>query len=101
MFFARRKELFVMASVHEVQIDYTNWKGERAKRRIIPKQFWFGSNEWHPEPQWLLDAYDTEKEVSRTFAMNGIHGWFPFIPGPLPDGSHSVPSIWVEPNERG
>ncbi|MGV3721359.1 MAG: hypothetical protein ACO1SX_10670 [Actinomycetota bacterium] len=58
-----------------VVIDYTNWRGERAKREILPFRLWFGSNDWHPEPQWLLDAWDAEKDELRIFAMRGIHAW--------------------------
>jgi predicted DNA-binding transcriptional regulator YafY len=62
-----------------VDIDYTNWKGERRVRRIIPKpeQFFFGVTEYHKEPQWLLKAFDVEKKAERTFAMRDIHSWRP------------------------
>lgn len=59
----------------EVDIDYTNWRGERAIRRIIPIDLHFDANQWHPEPQWLLLAYDVEKDADREFAMSGIHSW--------------------------
>ncbi len=60
-----------------VVIDYTNWRGERSERRIIPnmESLWFGFNDWHREAQWLLDAYDVEKGELRTFAMRDIHSW--------------------------
>lgn len=60
-----------------VEIDYTNWKGVRSRRRIIPIGLQYGSNEFHKESQWLLQAYDTLKGESRTFAMAGIHSWNP------------------------
>lgn len=60
-----------------VEIDYTNWQGERGKRRIVPHRIEFGSNEWHPEPQWLLVAYDHDKNAMRFFAMASIHSWTP------------------------
>jgi hypothetical protein len=31
----------------------------------------------HPEPQWILDAWDVEKGVIRSFAMRDIHSWEP------------------------
>lgn len=37
-----------------VTLTYRNWRGEVAERTIIPRRVWFGSTEWHPEPQWLL-----------------------------------------------
>lgn len=45
-------------------------------RSIIPERVHFGATDWHPEPQWLLDATDLEKQAQRTFAMKDIHGWF-------------------------
>jgi len=58
-----------------VGIDYTNWRGERTLREIIPISIRFGTSEWHPEPQWLLLAYDIDKQAEREFAMDGIHKW--------------------------
>jgi hypothetical protein len=58
-----------------VVIDYTNWRGERALRRIEPVGIYWGSNEWHPKEQWLLDARDYGKREQRTFAMKDIHSW--------------------------
>jgi hypothetical protein len=60
-----------------VKIDYTNWKGERAIRFIYPKRVWWGSTEWHPEPQFLLQAVDAEKQQVRDFAMKSVHSWEP------------------------
>lgn len=60
-----------------VIIDYTNHRGERSKRNIIPAEVVFAYNDWHPEPQWLLRAYDIKKGEDRHFAMNNIHSWEP------------------------
>lgn len=64
-----------MSDAHAVRIDYTNYKGERAWRVIVPESIRFGSTEWHPEPQWLLKALDTEKNAVREFALRDIHAW--------------------------
>lgn len=56
-----------------VAIDYTNWRGERSIRRIIPGRTWLGTTEHHPDQQWLLDAIDVDKGGVRTFAMRDIH----------------------------
>jgi predicted DNA-binding transcriptional regulator YafY len=61
----------------QVRIDYTNWKGERGVRVIIPYSIVFDANEFHKEEQWLLEAFDVSKNVMRTFAMKGIHLWEP------------------------
>jgi hypothetical protein len=58
-----------------VTINYTNWRGERGARLILPRTIHFGSNQWHPDPQWLLTAYDIDKKDVRDFAMAGIHSW--------------------------
>jgi hypothetical protein len=52
-----------------VTLTYTNWKGETAQRRIIPRRIWFGSTAWHPEPQWILTALDVDKDKERHFAL--------------------------------
>ena len=64
-----------MINAPKVEIDYTNWEGERSKRVIIPIGVQYTSNQWHPEPQWLLIATDVEKREQRTFAMKDIHAW--------------------------
>lgn len=60
-----------------VFIDYTNWRGERRERLIIPCFRWFGSTPYHQTAQWLIDAYDVEKGQMRSFAEKGIHAWRP------------------------
>lgn len=67
-----------MQSGTTVVIDYTNWRGKRSERLIQPVAIRFGATEWHPEPQWLLDAVDIEKAEDRTFAMKDIHQWSAF-----------------------
>lgn len=59
----------------EVSIVYTNYRGETAIRRIVPKKIWFGKTDWHPEEQWLLDAVDMEKNAERSFALKDIRAW--------------------------
>lgn len=58
-----------------IEIDYTNYKGERSKRLIHPFNLKFGSNQWHATNQYLLTAWDFEKDAERTFAMKDIHSW--------------------------
>lgn len=59
----------------QIVIAYTNYKGISSVRRIIPKNIYFGSSKWHPEPQWLLEAFDLNKKAERHFAMTDIHSW--------------------------
>lgn len=58
-----------------VEIDYTNWRGERSVRRVHVFGIVFKSTEWHPEPQYLLWAVDLSKRAERYFAMRDIHSW--------------------------
>ena len=64
-----------------VEIDYTNYKGERAKRRIWPLNMFHGINKYHRGPQWLLAAIDIDKSALRVFAMKDIHSWAPEAKG--------------------
>lgn len=63
--------------VKPVSIDYTNWKGSRRTRKVLPITIQFIKSEWHPEEQWVLLAYDLEEESTpiKYFAMATIHGW--------------------------
>lgn len=58
-----------------VRIDYTNHRGERRVRLVVPDRLWFGRVEWHDEEQWLLDGLDIVKGERRTFAMVQVHAW--------------------------
>ena len=65
-----------------VIIDYTNWLGVRAKRLIRPggpegtPTLEFIKTEWHPDKQWILNAWDVRKNAYRSFAMATMHGGF-------------------------
>lgn len=48
---------------------YANHRGKYAVRTVEPLKVWFGSTEWHPEPQWFLQAIDIEKNAARDFAL--------------------------------
>lgn len=58
-----------------VEIVYTNWKGITSTRHIIPIEIFFGSTEWHKEEQWLLNAFDVDKQANRAFALKDIKSW--------------------------
>lgn len=63
-----------------VTIDYTNYRGERSKRNVIPISMVFLSTIWHPDKQWLLQARDIDKDEDRYFAPKWIHGWLTYEP---------------------
>lgn len=55
-----------------IEFTYTNWKGKTKQRRATPCRLFWGSNEWHKEPQLLLEAHDLDKEALRTFAIKDM-----------------------------
>jgi len=58
-----------------IAIVYKNYRGETARRRIVPQRLWFGATKWHPDEQWLLDAIDVEKQSPRSFALRDIQSY--------------------------
>ena len=59
----------------QVKILYTNWKGKTSYRNIIPKSIEFKSTEWHKEEQWILNAFDIDKNAYRGFALKDVKEW--------------------------
>lgn len=55
-----------------LRILYTNFKGKTSVRNIIPQEIYFGSTQWHPSEQWLIEAIDVDKDAVRTFAVGDI-----------------------------
>lgn len=60
-----------------VTIDYTNWRGERRIREIVP----LGNvrkadldHAYHPG-KWVFDAMCADTGEVRHFALEGIHSW--------------------------
>lgn len=53
-------------------VRYTNYRGEESVRRIAPQRYWYGSTKWHPQPQWLVDALDVDRNVVRSFALRDM-----------------------------
>ena len=60
---------------------YKNYRGELSERVVIPVRIYHGSTEWHPDPQWLMEAWDMEKDAIRAFAMSDMQA----PPSPQPD----------------
>ena len=64
----------------QVLIDYTNYKGERRSRIVVPKKIRFMETPHHKPAQWVLDALDLEKNAIRSYALKDIHSWKPVVP---------------------
>lgn len=56
----------------KIEFDYVNWKGEKEFMKVEVGEFYYGTNEYHKEPQWLMEAYDLNKQVHRMFAMKNM-----------------------------
>ena len=53
-------------------IKYKNWKGIISIRKIIPDYVWYGTTDFHKDIQYLLHAWDVEKQAYRDFAIGEI-----------------------------
>ena len=73
---------------------YKNYRGELAERVVIPVRIYHGSTEWHPDPQWLMEAWDMEKDAIRAFAMSDMQA----PPLPQPDMGSASPEA---PRSKG
>lgn len=60
----------------EINILYTNHRGETAIRRVIPLELVLMSTEYHPKVQWLLRAVAVDRGEERHFACQNIRAWF-------------------------
>lgn len=65
------------AESEEVWIDYMNHRGVRRWYRVLPIDggLRFDASQWHPERQWVMAAYDVDRDLARTFALKDIHAW--------------------------
>ncbi len=61
--------------MNTVSIDYTNWRGERRERKIMPVRLEFTENVWHPISQWFIIARDIEDGKIKSFPCSSIHRW--------------------------
>ena len=61
-----------MNTREELRFTYTNYRGEVAERRIHPQRIYFGNTPWHPDTQWLMEAYDLDRKEMRDFALRDM-----------------------------
>ena len=55
-----------------INFRYRNWQGVTADRSARIISLVYGSTDWHPEAQWLLKAFDFEKQAERLFAIRDM-----------------------------
>ena len=65
----------LVADGRSARFEYTNYRGEHGTRHVVPMDLTHGKTEHHPEAQWLLVAYDLDKQATRYFAMKDISNW--------------------------
>ena len=58
--------------IHHLFLNIKIGKAKKAVRRVRPIELWYGKTEWHPEEQWLLKAWDLDKDAERNFAWKDI-----------------------------
>lgn len=57
-------------AARSLRFSYTNYRGVPSVRYATPKRWWFGSTEYHPDPQWIMSAMDHDKGQMRDFAVS-------------------------------
>lgn len=55
-----------------IRFSYTNWRGEVGERVVRPISIEWTQTDWHPEPQWILHAFDLDRDQHRSFAMRDM-----------------------------
>lgn len=51
---------------------YRNWKGEEGYRRVVNPEILYKESEYHKGMQFILRAFDLDKDDFREFAMADI-----------------------------
>jgi hypothetical protein len=55
-----------------IKFRYRNWRGVVSERTARVANLVYGSTEWHPQPQWLVQAFDMEQGAERLFALRDM-----------------------------
>lgn len=64
--------LISLTGPRKVSFSYMNHKGVFRRRKAIMLGVFWGSDQWHSTPQWLVKGQDLEKDAVRTFALKNI-----------------------------
>ncbi len=49
-----------MSDSEQINVSYTNYRGETRVRRVLLGEVRYGTTEWHDEPTWLIKAFDLD-----------------------------------------
>lgn len=55
-----------------IKVIYSNWRGEKATRTIVPLSLYWGKSEWHPQEQWMIRVWDVDRNDYREYAFKDI-----------------------------
>jgi len=72
MLYDPKEDLSLSFLDRSIKVKYKNWKGEIGIRNIVPLFMHYGRTNYHKEDQWLLSAWDIDKDAERTYAMMDI-----------------------------
>lgn len=62
-----------MSGLPSFTFSYVNHSGVLMIRSVVPLRIFFGTSLYYTEPQWLMEAFDLDRNANRTFAMNKIN----------------------------
>lgn len=62
----------ILVELATLRFWYKNHRGESGWRNVIPSRVFYGTTEWHKEPGWLLEGFDTDRKQTRSFAFDSI-----------------------------
>jgi hypothetical protein len=61
-----------------VSVDYTNHRGERGVRHVIPLSLpprkMPTDHQYHPGA-WVIEVWDLDRQAQRSYALKDIHSW--------------------------
>lgn len=64
--------LLCITGPRKISFSYMNYKGQFRRRKAVMIGIFWGSNQWHSKPQWLVKGEDLEKGEIRTYALKDI-----------------------------
>lgn len=62
-----------MSGLPSFTFSYVNHSGVLMIRSVVPLRIFFGTSLYYTEPQWLMEAFDLDRNANRTFAMSKIN----------------------------
>lgn len=78
-----------------LEFGYTNHRGEYAVRRVEPAEVYYGVSDYYPGPQWLMCAWDLDRQAYRHFAMSRMR-----LDCPQCRGSNKANAVKHDPYSR-